>query len=333
FGLVTTTVGDTSVYDFRYSFGFGNRIFNLGFGFGYSFGDVSYFNRSGILFLGGIIRPFRQLSIGLQRTFAFEKNGGESVVELAVRPIGTYPLAVFADAAMFDYQSIKNANWSAGLSWEFLDGVRINGRYFKDKSMSVGIDLSFGNLGFGSISQFDKDQQYGHNSYSVRVGAQDRTVLDKFETGEAYVKMDLKGAVKYQGFLWFDTSNRLMDLIEKIDAAKKSTSVKGLVINISGMSANMEILREFREYGKKVIIFFDRTGLPGYHFASEADKIIMDPQGSIALSGYALGRSYYKQLLDDAGIGFEELRYFKYKSAYEGYGRNDMSEADREQRD
>ena len=83
FGLITTTVGDTSVYDFRYSFGFGNRIFNLGFGFGYSFGDVSYFNRSGILFIGGIIRPFRQLSVGLQRTFAFEKNLQRIVMALA----------------------------------------------------------------------------------------------------------------------------------------------------------------------------------------------------------------------------------------------------------
>ncbi|MCK7525883.1 MAG: hypothetical protein MZV64_53885 [Ignavibacteriales bacterium] len=32
------------------------------------------------------------------------------------------------------------------------------------------------------------------------------------------------------------------------------------------------------------------------------------------------------------GLGFRELRYFKYKSAAESYAREDFSEADREQR-
>ncbi|MFH1052515.1 MAG: signal peptide peptidase SppA [bacterium] len=339
YGIISENDGNKSVYNFRYSFGLGNRIFNFGFGFGYSFGDVDYFNRSGILFLGGLIRPFRELSIGLQRTFAFEKSGGESVVELAIRPVGTYPFAVFADVAMFDKQSIKKANWSAGLSWEFLDGLRLNGRYFKDKSMALGIDMSLGNIGFSSQSQFDKEQKYGYNSYSIRLGASDRTFADNIGFGNTFVQMDLKGAINYNKFLWFDNSNKLLDILQKIDEAKKSSSINGLVINVSGMNANMEIawevrekLKEFKTYGKKVIIFTDRIGLTGYHFASIADKIVMDPQGAITLEGFALGRSYYKKMLDDAGIGFEELRYFKYKSAYENFGRDNMSDGDREQR-
>ncbi len=339
YGLISEIDGDKSVYNFRYSFGMGNRIYNLGFGFGYSFGDVDYFNRSGILFFGGLLRPCRELSIGLQRTFAFEKNGGESVVELAVRPVGTYPLAIFADAAMFDNNNIKQANWSTGLSWEFLDGLRVNGRYFKDKSISLSLDISLGNIGFSSISQFNDEQKYGYNSYSVRVGATDRTFADNIGMGDAFVEMDLKGDINYSKFLWFDNSNKLLDILEKIDEAKKESSIKGLVINISGMTANMEIawevrekLKEFKSYGKKVIIFTDRIGLTGYHFASVADKIVMDPQGAMTLEGFALGRSFYKKMLDDAGIGFEELRYFKYKSAYENFGRESMSDGDREQR-
>jgi len=339
YGLISENDGDKSVYNFRYSFGMGNRILNLGFGFGYSFGDVKYFNRSGILFLGGLIRPMREISIGLQRTFAFEKSGGESVVELAVRPIGTYPLAIFADAAMFDKQNPKQANWSAGVSWEILDGFRLNGRYFKDKSMALSVDISLGNIGFSSTSQFDKEQKYGYNSYSIRLGATDRTFADNISIGNTYVEMDLKGAINYNKFIWFDNSNKLLDILQKIDEAKKSSSIKGLVLNISGMNANWEIawevrekLKEFKTYGKKVIMFTDRLGLVGYHFASIADKIIMDPQGSMSLEGFAMGRSYYKKLLDDAGIGFEELRYFKYKSAYENFGRESMSDGDREQR-
>ncbi|MCL4279758.1 MAG: signal peptide peptidase SppA, partial [Ignavibacteriaceae bacterium] len=65
--------------------------------------------------------------------------------------------------------------------------------------------------------------------------------------------------------------------------------------------------------------------------ASVADKIIIDPMGSIQLTGIIKGRQYYKGTLEKLGIGFTELRYFKYKSAAETFANDKMSEADREQ--
>jgi protease-4 len=69
-----------------------------------------------------------------------------------------------------------------------------------------------------------------------------------------------------------------------------------------------------------------------YHFASIADKIVLDPMGTISLNGYIMGRTFFKGTLDMLGLSFRELRYFKYKSAAESYAREDFSEADREQR-
>ncbi len=328
-----------SVYDLRYSWAFGTRKFNFGVGFGYPFGDIAHFDRSGIYTLGALFRPMRYLSVGLQKTFAFESNEGETVGEIAVRPFGDYPLTFYGDAAFYDGENYETANWSAGVSWEVADGARINFRYFDDQTFALGFNLSFGNLGFSSLSQFDKNQNYGYHSYAVRVGAYDRTIVEDFFEEDSYVKMDLEGPLNYKGFLWFDETNKLLDILDKIDEAKKSSRVKGLAISLSGMSANMELmwelrekLKDFKSAGKKVVMFIDRVSLPKYHFASVADIIIMDPQGSISLTGYATGRSYYKKLLADVGIGFEELRYFKYKSAYENFSRQEMSEADREQR-
>ena len=76
----------------------------------------------------------------------------------------------------------------------------------------------------------------------------------------------------------------------------------------------------------------DRVGIEEYHFASVADKIVLDPMGTISLNGYLMGRTFFKNTLDMLGIGFRELRYFKYKSAAENYAREDFSEGDREQR-
>ena len=89
-----------------------------------------------------------------------------------------------------------------------------------------------------------------------------------------------------------------------------------------------EELRKFRETGKKVFIYIDRPGIDAYHFASVADKIVMDPQGMISLEGFMYGKQYYAGAMEKLGIGFHEWRYFKYKSAYEIYARKNMSEGD-----
>ncbi|NWF90918.1 MAG: S49 family peptidase [Ignavibacteriaceae bacterium] len=57
----------------------------------------------------------------------------------------------------------------------------------------------------------------------------------------------------------------------------------------------------------------------------------MDPQGSVILEGFLFGRTYYKGMLEKLGVGFNELRYFKYKSAAESFSRTEMSEGEREQ--
>ena len=58
----------------------------------------------------------------------------------------------------------------------------------------------------------------------------------------------------------------------------------------------------------------------------------MDPFGAMILEGYLMGRTFMKGTLEKIGIGFDEWRFFKYKSADESISRDKMSDADREQR-
>ncbi len=64
----------------------------------------------------------------------------------------------------------------------------------------------------------------------------------------------------------------------------------------------MKNLREIKSYNKKVYIYIDRAGMEEYHFASIADKIILDPMGTVSLSGYLMGRTFLKGSLDMLGI-------------------------------
>lgn len=338
FGAVTTKYGGKSVTDYRYSLGFGDRSFSFGLGYGFCGGDVSAFGRSNIMKLGFLARPNRYLSIGFTETFALNGEDAETFAEIAVRPYPDILFTLYGDFAMFNDQNLEAAKWSAGASYEFIDGLRLSGRYFSDERMNVGVDVSLGRGGFGTQASFDKEGEYDYNSYFLRTGALDRSIFDVVKKDNDYVKLDLNGAIKYQKFIWFDDSKTLLDILRTLDLAKEKKSVRGVAVNASGMQCSYEIaweirnkLKELKEDGKKIVIFVDRASMMSYHFASVADKVILDPLGAIMLEGFSFGKSYYKKMLDNVGIGFEELRYFKYKSAAETFARDEMSEGDREQ--
>jgi len=326
------------IVDYRYSLGFGDRDFSMGIAHGFVGGDKSSFKRANT-FSSMISRPMEYLSLGFSYITAYNNSDEEGVAEIALRPFGNdYPLTFFADAATFKFGDYSDLTWSGGVSWEFADGVRINGRYFDNKMINVGLDISFGTMGIGAINTSSEESK-PFQSYTVRLGGEDRTFLDDIQKPQYYVQMNLAGAVKYQNYKFFDNSRTLVGLLGTIDRAQKDETIKGLVINAVGLRTSKallwelrERLREFKMSGKKVIIFIERVGIDQYHFASVADEIIMDEFGSMSIEGYSMARSYYKNMLEKLGIGYDELRFYKYKSAVESFTRENYSEGDREQR-
>jgi protease-4 len=194
-------------------------------------------------------------------------------------------------------------------------------------------------MGLQSQGHADEDGNRSYNTYGVRIGAVDRSVLRTLtQRDKRYLHLDLNGPVKYQRFRMFDRSNTLMGLLHAIDAAKDDETVAGIAINISGMRTDPEMaweireaLKDFRAAGKKVVIYVDDVGIGQFHFATVADRIVLDPISDIFVTGVRGGRFYLKGTLEKLGIGFDEWRFFKYKSAYEMLSRDSMSEGDREQ--
>lgn len=342
FGFITTGNQFGTVTDYRYGFSIGTPNFSFGYAYGFVGGNKSLFGRSNTMHFGFLARPIEYVSVGGFSTYSLDKEDYELVADVAIRPFGNaYPLSFFVDASLFDKQDLKDAMWSAGLSWEIVDGIRLNGRYFSSKRATIGVDISFGKYGVGAITALDNNQQVDYNTVSFRIGALDRTVLDLIYPiqPKIYYELDLSGNIKYQRGLFLDDSKSLLKILRRIKSLAESKYVEGIVVNATDISANRSMLWEirnelknFREKGKKVIIFIDRANLDLYHFASVADKIIMDPLGSLEFQGYILGNNYYKKMFENIHIGFEEIRLFKYKSAAETFAREKMSDADREQR-
>jgi len=112
-----------------------------------------------------------------------------------------------------------------------------------------------------------------------------------------------------------------------------------VVISLSGAQLGVEMAWELRDQlaalrarGKRVIVYMDNARMTHLALASVADQIWLDPAGGIDMRGLATGRTYMRHALEKMGLGVDEWRFFTYKSAFEGYSRDSMSQPDREQR-
>ncbi len=331
-------VGD--VTDYRISFSFGDRSKSFGIGYGWSTGDTDVYQRANLWTLGSVLRPVPYLSMGLWGSFATDgSNAGEGCADIGIRPFGNEKVTLFADYALQKDQRIKDGAWSTGAVFEPLPGLRITGRYFDTHRFTVGLSIGLGRLTASSQAHYDDNKHHAYTTYAVRLGGIDRSFIKKaFTRRKNYLELNLKGQVKYQRYRLFDKSNTLLDLLDAIDAAEEDPSITGIAINTGGMNINWELaweirqkLEEFKRSGKRVVIFLEDATLPTYHFASVADRIVLDPTGEIALLGMRFGKFYLKGTLEKLGLGFDEWRFFKYKSAYETFSREKMSEGDEEQ--
>lgn len=340
FALVHEKLGAANVTDYNVSFSAGDRSLSVGFGYQWSTGNRALFGRQALYTLGVVSRPNRYLSVGMAGTTGASSRANELIVDLAGRPLGDERVTLFADYAWREKNLPGLPTWSAGGIVEPLAGIRVAIRYFETKNLSLGIQISFGHASLSTQAHYDDRGTYSYATYGIRAGAYDRNFLrSTTQVRKSYVELDMKGTLGYQRFLLFDPTKTLSGLLNALEAAKSDPAVAGIAFNTSAMNAPSELLWELREKlkdfknsGKKVIMFVDRLGISDYHFVSIADRIVMDPYGGLDIKGVLLGRMYLKGTLEKVGIAADELRFFKYKSAAESFSRENMSEADREQR-
>ncbi len=341
FGVQRQEFGDFHVTDYRLTLGFGSEMHATGIAYGWSSGDKDLIGREKILSLGSIMRPFDFLSLGLTANFSLQSPWDEGIAELGVRPLGTSRLTLFADAALERGMKVKDAPWSLGTVVEIVDGINLTGRYFDSDAFTIGFSIDFGSGGIGSQTHYDQNSNLAHYSYYLRAGGMRPSIFSaRLKKGKRYLPLEMKGRVDYQKYVLFDKKTlRFMDILEDIQAAADDPRLAVIALNLSGMKILPEHAWEIREElkkaqlsGKKIIVFIDNAEMTSYHLASVADKIVLDPEGSIALFGCNLNRTFFKGTLEKLGLGFDEWRFFKYKSAAEVLSRDKMSEADFEQR-
>lgn len=129
----------------------------------------------------------------------------------------------------------------------------------------------------------------------------------------------------------------LSSLIEAIDAAAGDDRITSLVLDLEDLagpstSQSMEIIEaidRFSASGKPIVAVGDYFSQSHYLLASQADEIILHPEGGVSLMGFGVYRTYLKRFLDNIRVNFHVFRAGENKSAVEPYLRDDMSPQER----
>ncbi|MGH8182523.1 MAG: signal peptide peptidase SppA [Rhodanobacteraceae bacterium] len=120
---------------------------------------------------------------------------------------------------------------------------------------------------------------------------------------------------------------QVRDLVAAIDHAAHDSRITKILLDPSdmqfgGMGALEDVgaaLDRFRAAGKPVIAWGTNLGQMQYLLAAHADEVLLDPAGSISITGLSDYRSYYKTLLDKLGISAHLFRVGEFKSAAEPF--------------
>lgn len=340
--------GKATLDDWQLGLAGGTRAGAVGLAYRWAGGVPADALRDRALVAGAVGRPARWLSLGASRAQSLEHATAQNLLDVGLRPFGTPTLTLFGDWTVDDGTRFDDGNWGAGLEVRPVRGLQLGVRARQrldggdpDVGFLVGFSGTTGQV--ATLPVIDSDGELLQTTLLTRsappLGGRDLAPL--FGRHDTYLALDLqKRLLTYQKYRWLDDERLAwLDLYRTLEAFRADRELDILAVNLAGFRARPSLrwelraeLQKIRDAGKRVLIYTDRADLGTLALASVADELVVDPQGDLALPGLALTRSYLKGTLAKLGLGFQEHRYFRYKSAVETLSRDSLSEADREQR-
>ncbi len=134
----------------------------------------------------------------------------------------------------------------------------------------------------------------------------------------------------------------LKEVVEAIEAAAKEKKLKGIFVTggfvPSGYGCGYETILEFiraleafKQSGKKIIGYLHSPSQLDYLVFSICDELIMDPAGTMLLTGLASEQLFLGDTLRKYGVGVQVVRTGRYKGAVEPFTESKFSEENRAQ--
>jgi len=182
--------------------------------------------------------------------------------------------------------------------------------------------------GLVSSMTSDKEVTVADNSLlyiDLRYQITERTIPDPLE------ELDVPGFSVAKTF-------GLNDILKDIEGAKDDDRIKGIYLDLAAVSASFATLQEIRDAlldfktsGKFIVAYSEGYTQRAYYLASTADKVYVNPEGTIDFRGLASQTPFIKGGLDKLGVEMQVVKVGTFKSAVEPLILTQMSDANREQ--
>lgn len=323
---------------------------NLYLGTNYRFEDGGF--KDGVFRSGITYRPHNSASLA----FTLENpmhdrpfyRGGVAMRPFALIPmVADHRLELSADVnySYLDADGYKIKKPIIGINTQLLDGVKIGTTYnMEEETALLSFSLSAGTSEIGSLVRAKENDNYGYAYFHLNQKA-----FKPFLgiTKPTWYQMPAKATVvsykapkhKIGPFSIFEKGTRgIQEICHELKQAKEDPAVTGILLMNPSFSTSFALQQElvsafqdFRASGKKVAIYYDNISNGGYILGSAiADKIYLNPMGSLDLRGLAISSPYLKDALNSIGIEAINFRSHKYKNAGNMFSESEMTAAERE---
>jgi protease-4 len=128
------------------------------------------------------------------------------------------------------------------------------------------------------------------------------------------------------------------DIIKSIRIAKNNYNIVGIYIEagtLSAGTASIDMIRreliEFKTSGKFIVAYGDSYSQGCYYLCSTADKMFLNPLGSVDIHGLVSETTFYKGMLNKIGVEMEIFKVGTYKGAVEMFMLDKLSDENKEQ--
>ncbi len=318
-----------------------------GFGVGYSFsksGNSTYDNYGAWSF-GFLLRPFSFLSMGITINDVGAKIGGMSLPHRETYSVSFRP---FTDRVSISFDTIrekgdglKDMNFALGGEVRLPLEISLFYKTDNDWNMRFGVALPLYFRGPRSSTLLmdyyrtvNSSSGKELNSLGIAFPLNHYTKGISISREETLLSLRLNRKILEQEQDGFFTRRKITftEIIEGLCRARTDNNITGVVLHIEtggfGLAQIQEVREElklFSKAGKKVYAIMYGAGNREYYLAAAADRIYFTPNSTFNLTALSARVYFFKNLLDKAGISFEEIRRGKFKSANESFTRSALS--------
>jgi len=326
----TSYIGILSLWNLGFYGGkFGKETF-YGIGGGLNVRDIflgsTYDIRSKSYGIGILWRGYRFLSLGF--TVALSKDSMKYSAGIGIRLLKEY-ITLYADALDI---TKNNFEWKAGAYIQPFPYIGIRGEITGDKTIYAGLEVAYSKLKLGVSSDINKPER---PSFGVMIT--DKSITPKLSFREYHYSKKVSSYTEDGRVGFFGEGEKFYDFIKALKDASENPRVKTIFLDLTNYALSsaqadevLEILKEAKKKGKRIIFYSEGYSLRSYYLAS-VGEIYMAPEGDFELLGPYAEVEFLKGTLDKLGIKVQVFRVGKYKSAVEPLIQDTLSEANREQ--